>query len=390
MEAAGLGVNTDHLEMLSLAGNEGWQAPDLAVIAPAYNERDNVPLLYEKLAATLVGIAFELIVVDDNSPDGTAAVVRDMARRLPNIRLVHRIGRRGLSSAVVEGILASAAPYFAVIDADLQHDETVLPRMYADALAGADIVVGTRYAGEGEARSGFSAARAAGSRWATQLASLVTGAQLSDPMSGFFLMRREVFEEVAPTLSGEGFKVLLDVIVSATRFRSADQRALTVREVPYRFRARQAGESKMSPLIVVQFFGLLLSKLSGGLLPTSFLLFSMVGTSGIAVHMAVLWLAGNVLGFNFTNSQLVATLVAMTSNFMLNNELTYADRKLRGGRFWLGLLSFYAICSLGMLANISVAVAAFNERVDFLVAGLIGAIMSVVFNYSVTRVFTWR
>jgi dolichol-phosphate mannosyltransferase len=203
-------------------------------------------------------------------------------------------------------------------------------------------------------------------------------------------MRREVFEEVAPTLSGEGFKVLLDVIVSATRFRSADQRALTVREVPYRFRARQAGESKMSPLIVVQFFGLLLSKLSGGLLPTSFLLFSMVGTSGIAVHMAVLWLAGNVLGFNFTNSQLVATLVAMTSNFMLNNELTYADRKLRGGRFWLGLLSFYAICSLGMLANISVAVAAFNERVDFLVAGLIGAIMSVVFNYSVTRVFTWR
>jgi dolichol-phosphate mannosyltransferase len=191
-------------------------------------------------------------------------------------------------------------------------------------------------------------------------------------------------------LSKDGFKILLDIIVSATRFRSRHDRQLTISEIPYRFRARHAGESKMSPLVVVQFLGLLVSKLTRGLLPTSFLLFSMVGTSGIAVHMAVLWLAGNVLGFNFTNSQLLATTVAMTTNFVLNNELTYADKKLRGGRFWLGLLSFYAICSLGMLANISVAVAAFNERVDFLVAGLIGAIMSVVFNYSVTRVFTWR
>ncbi len=383
-------MTIDNLEPLPLTASKEWRAPELAVIAPAFNERDNIPVLYERLTAALEGIPFELIVVDDNSPDGTAGVVKDMARRLANVRVIHRIGRRGLSSAVIEGISASAAPYFAVIDADLQHDETVLPRMYAKAAAGADIVVGTRYAGEGEAQSGFSAARAAGSRLATQLSGLVTGTRLSDPMSGFFLMRREVFDEVAPTLSKEGFKILLDIIVSATRFRSRHDRELMIGEVPYRFRARQAGESKMSPLVVVQFLGLLLSKLSRGLLPTSFLLFSMVGTSGIAVHMAVLWFAGDILHFNFTNSQLVATLVAMTSNFVLNNELTYADKKLRRGRFWLGLLSFYAICSLGMLANISVAVAAFNERVDFLVAGFIGAIMSVVFNYSVTRVFTWR
>jgi dolichol-phosphate mannosyltransferase len=383
-------VTIDRLEPSPLTAGMAWQAPELAVIAPAFNERDNVRILYEKLTAALEGIPFELIVVDDNSPDGTAGVVKDMARRLPNVRVIHRIGRRGLSSAVIEGISASAAPYFAVIDADLQHDETILPRMYDKAAAGADIVVGTRYAEEGEAGSGFSAARAAGSRLATQLSSVITGTGLSDPMSGFFLMRREVFDEVAPTLSKEGFKILLDVIVSATRFRSRHDRELTISEVPYRFRARQAGESKMSPLVVIQFLGLLLSKLSRGLLPTSFLLFSMVGASGIAVHMAVLWFAGEFLNFNFTNSQLVATLVAMTSNFVLNNELTYADKKLRRGRFWLGLLSFYAICSLGMLANISVAVAAFNERVDFLVAGLIGAIMSVVFNYSVTRVFTWR
>jgi dolichol-phosphate mannosyltransferase len=383
-------VTIDQIEPLTRTASMGWQAPQLAVIAPAFNERDNVRLLYEKLVAALDGIPFELIVVDDNSPDGTAGVVKDLARQYPNVRCIHRIGRRGLSSAVVEGISASAAPYFAVVDADLQHDEAILPRMYAKATAGDDIVVGTRYAGDGEAGTGFSAARAAGSRIAMRLSSILTGTRLSDPMSGFFLMRREVFDEVAPTLSREGFKILLDIIVSATRFRSRHDRELTISEVPYRFRARHAGESKMSPLVVVQFLGLLLSKLSRGLLPTSFLLFSMVGASGIAVHMAVLWFAGNALGFNFTNSQLVATLVAMTSNFILNNELTYADKKLRGGRFWLGLLSFYAICSLGMLANISVAVTAFNASVDFLWAGLIGAIMSVVFNYSVTRVFTWR
>jgi dolichol-phosphate mannosyltransferase len=194
---------------------------------------------------------------------------------------------------------------------------------------------------------------------------------------------------VAPTLSKEGFKILLDIIVSATRFRSRNDRALVIGEVPYKFRARHAGESKMNPLVVVQFLGLLVSKLSRGLLPTSFLLFSLVGSSGIVVHMSVLWFARTWMGFNFTNAQLLATTVAMTTNFVLNNELTYADKKLRGGRFWLGLLSFYMVCSLGMLANISVSIALL-QGTSYLVAGFVGALMSVVFNYSVTRVFTWR
>ena len=383
-------MTLDQLETAPANAAKGWQPPQLAVIVPSFNERDNVELLYEKVGAALRDVPFEFVVVDDNSPDGTAGVVRDMARRFPNVRCIHRIGRRGLSTAVIEGIAATAAPFFAVVDADLQHDESVLPQMFAKAVAGDDIVIGTRYAGDGSTGSGFSAARAAGSRLATRLSNLVTGATLSDPMSGFFLMRREVFDEVAPTLSDNGFKILLDIIVSATRFRSRHDRPLSIGEVAYTFRERHAGESKMNPLIVVQFLGLLLSKLSRGILPTSFLLFSMVGGSGIFVHMAVLWVAGNALGFNFTNSQLVATLVAMTTNYVLNNELTYADKKLRGNRFWLGLLSFYAICSLGMLANISVAVALFNEGGGFLLAGFLGAIMSVVFNYSVTRVFTWR
>jgi dolichol-phosphate mannosyltransferase len=369
---------------------DSWVAPQLAVIVPSYNERDNVALLYDKVTAALGATPFEFIVVDDNSPDGTSEVVRDMARRHQNVRGIHRLGRRGLSSAVVEGILASAAPYFAVIDADLQHDETVLPQMLEKAIAGDHIVVGTRYSGEGSVGEGLSKAREAGSRFATKLSSLVTGKALSDPMSGFFLMRRSVFDEVAPSLSDDGFKILLDIIVSAGRSRARQGKELRIGEVPYTFRPRHAGESKMSSIVVVQFLGLIVSKLSGGLLPTTFLLFALVGGLGVVVHMAMLWFTHEVLSFNFVWSQVAATLLAMTFNFMLNNELTYANKKLRGWRYLTGMLTFYAVCSIGALANVSVASWIYAYDGQFYVAGLLGVLMSVVFNYSVTKVFTWR
>lgn len=369
---------------------EAWVAPQLAVIVPSYNERDNVALLYDKVTAALGATPFEFIVVDDNSPDGTSEVVRDMARRHQNVRGIHRLGRRGLSSAVVEGILASAAPYFAVIDADLQHDETILPQMLEKAFAGDHIVVGTRYSGEGSVGEGLSRTREAGSRFATKLSSLVTGKSLSDPMSGFFLMRRSVFDEIAPSLSDDGFKILLDIIVSAGRSRARQGKELRIGEVPYTFRPRHAGESKMSSIVVVQFLGLIVSKLSGGLLPTTFLLFALVGGLGVVVHMGTLLFTHEVLGFNFVWSQVAATLLAMTFNFMLNNELTYANKKLRGWRYLTGMLTFYAVCSIGALANVSVASWIYAYDGQFYVAGLLGVLMSVVFNYSVTKVFTWR
>jgi len=367
-----------------------WVAPELAVIVPSYNERENVALLYDKVAEALGGIAFEFIVVDDNSPDGTSEVVRDMAQRFPNVRGIHRIGRRGLSSAVIEGILASSAPYFAVIDADLQHDERILPQMLEKAKAGDHIVMGTRYAGTGSAGEGLSKAREAGSRFATQISSLITGRHLSDPMSGFFVMRRSTFDDVAPSLSDDGFKILLDIIVTASRFRAKTGKELRIGEVPYVFRPRHAGESKMSPLIVVQFLGLVVSKLSGGLLPTSFLLFGLVGGLGVIVHMATLAISHEQFGLDFVWAQTLATLLAMTFNFVLNNELTYANKKLRGWRWGTGLLTFYAVCSIGALANVSVASWIYAFDGQFYVAGLLGVLMSVVFNYSVTKVFTWR
>ena len=369
---------------------EAWVAPELAIIVPSFNERDNVGLLYEKVTAALGSIPFEFIVVDDNSPDGTAEVVRDMARVHPNVRAIRRIGRRGLSSAVIEGILASSAPYFAVIDADLQHDETILPAMLQKAIAGDDVVVGTRYSAEGSVGEGLSRTREAGSRLATRLSRLATGQSLSDPMSGFFLMRRDLFDEIAPSLSEEGFKILLDIIVSAGRFHALHGRELQIGEVPYTFRPRHAGESKMSSLVVVQFLGLVVSKLSRGMLPTSFLLFGLVGGFGVVVHMGTLLLAHEWAGLDFVWSQTLATVIAMTFNFVANNELTYANKKLRGARWFTGLLTFYAVCSIGALANVSVASWIYAFDGQFYVAGLLGVLMSVVFNYSVTKVFTWR
>jgi len=261
---------TIELDPKALTTQEIWNSPELAVIVPTFNERDNVVSLFDLVTKAMGDIPFEFIVVDDNSPDGTAGVVKELARRHANVRCIHRIGRRGLSSAVVEGISASAAPYFVVIDADHQHDERILPQMLDKALAGDDIVVGTRYAGAGQLGEGLSRTREAGSRFATRLSHLVTGKSLSDPMSGFFLMRREIFDEIAGSLSSEGFKILLDIVVSANRKLKHEGRELKIGEVPYTFRPRHAGESKMSTLVVIQFLGLVFSKMTGGFLPTRF------------------------------------------------------------------------------------------------------------------------
>ena len=380
---------TIELDPKSLPVQEIWSSPQLAVIVPTFNERDNVVSLFDLVSKALGAVPFEFIVVDDNSPDGTAAVVKELARRHANVRCIHRIGRRGLSSAVIEGISASAAPYFAVIDADHQHDEAILPQMLDKALAGDHVVIGTRYAKGGTAGQGLSKAREAGSKLANRLSDLVTGQPISDPMSGFFLMRRDVFDEIAPSLSNEGFKILLDIIVSARRARARRSKELRVGEVPYTFRPRHAGESKMSSIVVVQFLGLVLSKVTGGLLPASFLLFGLVGGLGVFVHMGTLFVAASS-GFGFVWAQITATVVAMTFNFIVNNELTYANKKLRGWRYLTGLLSFYAVCSIGAIANVSVASWIYMFDRSFWIAGLAGVLMSVVFNYSVTKVFTWR
>jgi len=358
----------------------------LSLVVPTYNEAGNVALLVEKLENVLADIRWEVTFVDDNSPDGTADVVKDLGKSKPNVHCIKRIGRRGLSSACIEGMASSNAPVVAVMDADLQHDETVLPQMFEMVSGGKDLVLASRFYGGQTAEEGLTKFREMGSNVANWIANLVTGTKITDPMTGFFMLKRERFEQVAPKLSSEGFKILLDIIATARNMGAP----LDIGEVGFTFRARHDGESKMSPLIAVQFFGLALSKMTGGFLPVSFLLFAAVGAFGVLVHMAAFTLVISSFGFNFTNSQLFATVVAMTSNFHLNNILTYANQQLRGAKYWGGLLSFYAVCAVPAIANVSIATYIFEQNSLIYLAAIAGIVISIVFNYGMTRIFTWR
>jgi dolichol-phosphate mannosyltransferase len=355
----------------------------LSVIVPTFNERDNVLALYRKLDATLAGVSWEVIFVDDNSPDRTWSVVRDLAARDPRVRCLRRIGRRGLSGACIEGILAASAPYAAVMDADLQHDETRLTAMLALLQAGsADLVVGSRYVDGGSAES-FNRARAGFSTAATVVAKRLLGIKIADPMSGFFMIRRDRFEELAPALSVQGFKILLDIVATA-------RGSLRIVEVPFVFGARQHGESKLDSMVALDFFGLVLAKMTRDAVSLRFLMFALVGSIGLAVHLVTLDIALVLRPKSFTVAQAIAAFVAMTSNFLLNNLLTYRDQRLKGIAILRGLVVFYLVCAVGLMANVGVAFSIYNQQPIWWLAGASGALMGVVWNYALSSLFVWR
>jgi dolichol-phosphate mannosyltransferase len=362
---------------------QGAGLPVLSVVVPTFNERDNVTALYRKLDATLQGIAWEVVFVDDNSPDGTWDVVRALARRDSRVRCLRRIGRRGLSGACIEGILASSAPFAAVMDADLQHDETQLPKMLSLLQGGeAELVIGSRYV-EGGSADSFNRHRAGASALATEVAKRVLGVRVADPMSGFFMIRRDRFEQLAPELSTQGFKILLDVIATA-------HGKLRTVEVPYSFGARLHGESKLDSMVALDFLGLVLAKFTRDVISLRFLLFAMVGGTGLFVHLATLFVALKVLEFPFPEAQAAAAFVAMTSNFILNNFFTYRDQRLKGLAILRGLLAFYIVCSVGLFANVGVAFSVYDQEPIWWLAGAAGALMGVVWNYAMSGLFVWR
>jgi dolichol-phosphate mannosyltransferase len=357
--------------------------PELSVVVPTFNERDNVTALFRKLETALAGRAWEVIYVDDNSPDGTWDVVRALAREDSRVRCIRRIGRRGLSGACIEGILASSAPCAAVIDADLQHDETQLPKMLALLQGGeADLVVGSRYI-EGGSADSFDKQRAGFSMLATQVSKKLLRVEIADPMSGFFMIRRDRFEQLAPQLSTQGFKILLDIVATA-------RGSLRIKEIPFSFGSRLHGESKLDSMVALDFLGLVLAKLTGDVVSLRFLLFAMVGSLGLLVHLVALFVALEVFNAPFPEAQACGALMAMTSNFLLNNFLTYRDQRLKGFGILRGLLLFYLVCSVGLVANVGVAFSVYDQEPIWWLAGAAGALMGVVWNYAMSGLFVWR
>ncbi len=355
---------------------------DLAVILPTYNERENIPLILEKLHDALQGLSWEAIFVDDDSPDGTAEVVTAYARLDARIRLLHRVGRRGLSSACIEGMLVTSAPVVAVMDADLQHDETILPimlrRLHQESL---DLVVGTRNA-EGGSMGEFGRARRFLSRSGQKISHSVCRSKVTDPMSGFFLLRRSFLQEVVRDMQGQGFKILVDLLASSPR-------PVRLAEVGYTFRSRRFGESKLNVVVGLEYVFLILNNLLGGIIPVRLALYLLVGALGLGTHLVTLLLLSQAAHLHFVAAQLIATFVAMIENFSLNNRITFRDRRLQGVQILSGGARFVLACGFGAWANVVFANSLWQSGTEWYLAGLAGIVLGSVWNLSISSLFTW-
>ena len=356
---------------------------ELSIIVPTFNEVDNIRPLYDAIAKSLNGVGWEIVYVDDDSTDGTAEELIKLCDEKPNVRRIHRISRRGLSSACVEGFMSTISPYMAIIDGDMQHDETKLSEMLKTIKdSNCDLVLGSRYIAEG-GFGDWKASRIKASKLATRLSKMITRQAISDPMSGFFMLTRATFDQCVRKLSLQGYKLLLDIITSYPG-------TMNIKEVPYEFRKREHGESKLDSMVMMEFVVMLIEKFTHGIIPARFVLFSAVGATGVAVHFSVLYGLLFVAETSFTAGQTVATIVAMTSNFFINNWLTYYDKRLKGKKMLTGLLTFYAVCSLGSIANISVASFVFEQEYTWIISGLAGALIGTVWNYAATSILAWR
>jgi dolichol-phosphate mannosyltransferase len=299
------------------------------------------------------------------------------------VRLVHRINRRGLSSAVVEGMMASNAPYLAVMDGDMQHDETVLPDMLRRLRTGdADLVVGTRHR-EGGSMGESSWDRVALSRWGRRLSAFVCHAEVSDPMSGFFALRRDYLDEVVRNLSCVGFKILVDLLASS-------RRPVRIQEVGYTFRNRLHGQSKLDLVVGLEYLGLLLDKLVGEWIPVRYALFGMIGAVGVLAQLALMWCLLYFGHLTFDTAQVTSSLLVIGLNYVGNNRITFRNRRLRGWHWLVGLALFALACSLGLYLNLRVASGLSEMGVRWILASLAGILIASVWNYSIGAILVWR
>lgn len=358
---------------------------ELAVVIPTFNELRNVPILIAKLDQALAGRSWEAIFVDDDSPDGTAQAARDIALIDHRIRVIQRIGRRGLSTACIEGMCATAAPVVAVIDGDMQHDETILPAML-NALqrdATLDVVIGSRFVAGG-GTGDWDEDRLKKSAFATKLSRRVLKADLSDPMSGFFMLRTHIARDMAPHLSAIGFKILLDIM-------TASPRPLNFLELPYTFRLRTEGESKLDYVVAMEFLIALYDRMFGRIVPVRFVMFSAIGALGALVHLLVFWPLFRIEAIDFLTATILATLAAMTFNFFVNNALTYRERRLTGARHLFdGWLAFCLVCAPAAAANVGVATFLFEvQHGAWVFSTLAGILVAAVWNYALSSRFVW-
>ncbi|OGJ59823.1 hypothetical protein A2881_01665 [Candidatus Peribacteria bacterium RIFCSPHIGHO2_01_FULL_55_13] len=361
----------------------------LSLILPTYNEALNLPELLPKIRSVLSQVPHEIIIVDDDSPDHTWKVAQELAEKLGDVHVIRRIGRRGLSSAVIEGFLAAKGDVLAVMDADGQHDTGLLAKLHDAVRKHGGIAIGSRYI-EGGSVGEWDERRYMLSRIATKMALSLCAVKAKDPMSGFFALDRNVFEEVLPRLNPKGFKILLDLLVHVPKSTS-------VTELPFTFATRRHGESKLSRRVQLEFLEYLYDVSIGNWIPLTFVKYCIVGGLGVGVHLtAYLFFSAflahglplSLMGFSL--ALLGAIETAIIFNFWLNNVWTFAYAKLQGFAIIPGFLTYNFACAFGALANYAVSTYLYSHGLGEIVSVIIGACAGIIWNYTMSRMFAWK
>ena len=359
------------------------EAPRISLIVPTFNEKSNLSPLLDRIEENLSGLDWEVIVVDDNSSDGTHEEAFRLSQLDSRVRLILRLADRGLARASIQGMLSAKGNILCIMDGDGQHDPKYIPRMIERLLTdNLDIVSASRKLDEITDPHSLSFLRQKISRFGNFLGSRVIGRRLSDPLTGFFMIKRDAFMRLAPGLSDPGFKLLLDILSSDRHLKHA--------ELPFDFGTRMSGVSKLDSYVAWQFLTFLLSKATGSLIPAKLISFILVGVTGLAVHFCGLY-AGLLTGLSFRLAQTLATLIAATTNFAFNNVLTFRDRRLRGVGMLLGYLKYLLASAFGIAANISVAVLTY-ERFGHLVviSTLAGIAIDTLWKFVISNRIIWK
>ena len=354
----------------------------VSVIIPTYNERDNIGPLVERMQDALSGYAYEVVFVDDDSKDGTVELITSLSDRYP-VRVIVRRDKRGLASAVVDGLAQMDGQVAVVMDADLQHPPEIIPSLLKAIDDGSDVAVASRYTTGGGMR-GWSLTRKVISKGATFLAHLLLPStrQVKDPMSGFFSLRRQVVDSAS--LSPKGYKILLEILVEGQFNRAV--------KLPFTFETRSRGESKLSAKQQVDYLKHLYSLLRRKGEIWRFVKFCLVGLSGVGVNMGLLWLLTEVAGLFYLISAAISIETSIITNFVLNNFFTFPDRNLPGaGQFFGRLLKFNLVSLAGLGINLGV-LSLLTEvfGMYYLVGNICGIAVAILWNYLANSWWTWR
>lgn len=351
-----------------------------SVIVPTYNERKNITEFVERVEATLEDIEHELIVVDDDSPDGTWELAQELAEDNPNLKVIRRTNEKGLATAVVRGLEEANGEKLAVIDADLQHPPQKLLDIYEKLIKNYDIVVASRNM-EGGGVEEWPWYRKAVSKGAELISRvfLPSTREITDPMSGFFGLDRSVIED--KKLEPEGYKILLEILEKGDYDNTA--------EIPYTFENREKGSSALGTRQYINYLKHVfkLARSTGEL--TRLIKFCLVGLSGVLVNMSVLFLLTDVLSIFYLLSGLFAVESAITTNFVLNELWTFGDRS--GSTIPHRYLKFQGISIGGLIINLSVLFTLTEFlSLHYLLSNLIGIAGATAWNFSMNTLHTWK